>query len=391
MAGVKHTNLLNGKRSSAGGEKAAAGGAAANKSAETGGHGGDLLAAALEFGIRAEDFCDFSSNINPLGPPQGLVDELKQHLEWDLCRYPTPQARDFRSALAGHLDVPEERLLPGNGASELIHLFSLWHRPPQVFIPSPTFSEYERAARIAGAGVKRIPLYPGTLPDPRAVLKELSGPGLLVICNPNNPTGSIIPADSMEEIVRDAGKKEIDVLVDESFFPLTGKSAHESLCGRDYANLWVVTSLTKLWALPGIRLGYLYGSGKKFAALTRNGDPWRVNALAQRAGLYCLGDKDYLRKSLALILEEKDYLRQAFKNFEELVVFPAAANFFLLRCEKSGFSSATLYRFLAARGILIRNAANFPYLDDRYFRVTVRCRADNNRLLEGLRQYFKGL
>ncbi|RJX24730.1 MAG: aminotransferase class I/II-fold pyridoxal phosphate-dependent enzyme [Dethiobacter sp.] len=391
MVGVNLTNLKGEKWSSSGGGKVARSGLSGNKRAETGGHGGDLQAAALEFGIRAEDFCDFSSNINPLGPPQGLEEELKQHLGWDLCRYPTPQARDFRCSLARHLDLPEERLLLGNGASELIHLFFLWLRPRNAYIPAPSFSEYERAARIGGARIIRYPLHPGALLDPDAMVKQLSGPGALVFCNPNNPTGSFIPPDSLEEIIRESGKKEIDVLVDESFFSLTGRPSSESFSRHKSANLWVVTSLTKLWALPGLRLGYLYGSGKKFEELTRNGDPWRVNALAQRAGLYSLGDSNYLRRTLELIREEKEYLWREFKGIQGLMVFWGEANFFLLRGEKSGFSSTGLYRFMASRGILIRNAANFPFLDDRYFRVAVRCRNENIRLLDGLRQYFDGL
>lgn len=357
---------------------------------ETGGHGGDLFAAARKFGGRAEDFCDFSSNINPLGPPPGLVEELKQHLAWDLGRYPTPQASDLRAALAAWLEVPPQQLLLGNGASELIHFFLLWRRPVQAFLPSPTFSEYERAARLAGAKVKRIPFLSFTLTQLEAALQELPGPGLLVICNPNNPTGSMIPASSLEKILQQAGAKGIDLLLDESFFPLTGKPRAESLCGRHYANLWVVTSLTKLWALPGIRLGFLYNAGEKIAALTRNGDPWRVNALAQRAGLYCLQNSDHLHKSVAFILAEKEHMGQELAKIANLVVFPATANFFLLRCVKEGFSSTALQRYLASRAILIRNAANFPYLDETYFRVTVRCRADNMRLVQGLQAYING-
>lgn len=356
--------------------------------AETGGHGGDLAAAAQKFGFRAEDFCDFSSNINPLGPPPGLVEELKKHLSWDLCRYPTPQARELRAALSLYLGIPEEKLLLGNGASELIHLLLLWRKPKQVFIPSPSFSEYERAARLAGAKITRIPLLSHTLPALQKIFRDLSGPGLLVLCNPNNPTGSMIPAALLQEIIGDANTKEIDVLIDESFFPLTGKPPAESSCRLDCTNLWVVVSLTKLWALPGIRLGYLYHPGEKITALTRYGDPWRVNALAQRAGLYCLENKEHLQKTLDLIAKEKEYMQQEFQKINTLTVFPAAANFFLLKCEKEGFSSTALQEFMAARAILIRNAANFPYLDQRYFRVTVRHRADNMRLLKYLGEYL---
>ncbi|MGI6308061.1 MAG: threonine-phosphate decarboxylase CobD [Dethiobacteria bacterium] len=356
---------------------------------EAGGHGGDLQAVAIEFGVQPEDFCDFSSNINPLGPPPGLFKELQNNLLSDLCRYPVPQARVFRSALAAFLEVPVERLLIGNGANELIHLLFLWARPQRVIIPFPTFSEYERAAKLTGAEVRKFPLPLETTSLKTDKIKELLNWGdFLVFCNPNNPTGLFYAPEKILEIIREAAKKGITVLVDESFFFFTGRSLKEALLGRDYPNLWTVVSLTKLWALPGLRLGFLAGPGEKIKMLTHWGDPWRVNALAQRAGIFCLTQREYLNSSLEMIREEREYLLKNLREIKGLKVFPGEANYLLLKGEGENFSSTALFRFLAVRGILIRNAANFSGLDQRFFRIAVRQREDNQRLLKELGNYF---
>ena len=394
---------------------------------EAGGHGGNVYAAAALHGLRPEDFCDFSSNINPLGPPPGLVLELKRHLEQEICRYPAPQAAPFRSALARELDLPEERLLIGNGANELIHLLFLWKRPKKVLIPAPTFAEYERAARLAGAEVEYFSLHPEEALSKeklaaqiQAALIQMAGSDLVVFCNPNNPTGMFYSRELLEEIALAAAEKGADIFVDESFFPFTGRPASESFSRSAAAsfsgsypcrnadsvtpgssagneipggcnNLWVVASLTKLWALPGLRLGYLFGPPEGIRGLTENGDPWRVNALAQQAGLYALSQKQYIKDSLELVKREREFLLRELEEIGGLEVYPGEANYLLLRGLDSGFSSEDLCLKLAARGILVRDASNFPALGRSYFRIAVRPRRENLRLLTELRDYVSGV
>jgi threonine-phosphate decarboxylase len=316
-----------------------------------------------------------------------LQEELIKHID-DICRYPTPQARYFRAALAGYLGLPEEQLLIGNGANELIHLFFLWRRPRRALIPCPAFSEYARAARLAGAEVEYFSLPLEAAFDKSCVDRRLVAADLLVCCSPNNPTGYLYHGEALREIIKEAGEKGVTVLLDESFLPLTGKATAKSMATAGYDNLWVVASLTKLWALPGLRLGYLCGPREEVKSLTQNGDPWRVNALAQRAGLYCLAAEGYLEESVALIKREREYLIEHLQEMREISVFPGEANFLLLKGEKDGFSSAALCHKLASRGILIRNAANYPGLDNRYFRIAVLQRGKNGRLLEELHNFF---
>ncbi|MEW5784462.1 MAG: threonine-phosphate decarboxylase CobD [Bacillota bacterium] len=352
-----------------------------------GGHGGDLLAAARQFRRQPAAFIDFSSNINPLGPPQGLIEHLRQRLP-EITRYPVPGAVMLRRGLAERFSLPEERLLVGNGANELIHLLFLYLRPKTVLLPVPTFAEYARAAHLAGALVRPLRRLPDMPPDCSAMYRELHGADFLVLCNPNNPTGELYPPDTLTELFAAAVRQKVTVLVDESFFPFTALPPGRSSAALDLENLWVVTSLTKIWALPGLRLGVLAGPAPALKNLSTFGDPWRVNSMAQLAGLYCLQHAEYEKKSAAAVKRERAFLAARLARLPGLTVFSGQSNFLLLRGEEPGFQAATLYRFLGHRGILIRVADNFTGLDHRYFRIAVRLRRENRLLLEALTEYF---
>ncbi len=354
---------------------------------QTGGHGGDLVGAASQWGADKRELVDFSSNINPLGPPAGLLDHLKEALP-DIVAYPTPQARELRAVLANYLNVAPEQLLPGNGANELIHYILLWRRPKRVFVPAPSFSEYERAAVLAGAEVERYCLLPGEEDDFGSLGRRLERGDLLVFCNPNNPTGVLYPRRDLLGLLEAAAGRGAEVMIDESFVFLTGKP-EESLREIKSDHLWVVISLTKLWSLPGLRLGCAVGPQGDIEKITRWGDPWRVNYLAQQAGLYCLKSSGYLKKSLALIEGERKFLMQGFQDMGAFHVYEGAANYLLLRSLHPSFQVADFQDYLARRGVLVRRADNFYNLDQRYFRVAVRRRPENLCLLKEIDAYLK--
>jgi threonine-phosphate decarboxylase len=349
---------------------------------ETGGHGGDLARALEHWNPQDGEFLDFSSNINPLSPPSGLVEHLAAFLP-GITSYPTPQARNLRHKLAGFLGVAEDCLLPGNGANELIHLLMLWLRPKRVLIPAPSFSEYERAAMLAGSLVERFPLLPGEEFDPAKIIVKLEQGDLLVFCNPNNPTGRLFRRKDLFKLVKAAKERGAAVLLDESFILLTGCD-EESLRDLQEAHLWVVLSLTKIWGLPGLRLGCLIGPAQGIHHLAGWGDPWRVNSLAQQAGLFCLEQKGFLEDTLELIQQEREYLGAEISAGGQFQVFEGAANYLLVRGLDFSFRVDLFQAELASSGLLIRRADNFPGLDQRYFRIAVRKRPDNERLLKAI-------
>lgn len=354
---------------------------------ETGGHGGDLDRAAQRWGKSEQELLDFSSNVNPLGPPSGLLEHLSAVLP-EIVNYPTPQARLLRKELASFLSMSPERLLLGNGANELIHLLLLWLRPGRVWIPAPTFSEYERAAILAGADVERYALPPEKDLDISWFEGSLQNGDLVVLCNPNNPTGAFYPRSELVALVEKAAEIGADVMVDESFIPLTGRP-EESLRDLQVNNLWIALSLTKLWCLPGLRLGCMIGPEEKVRELTCWGDPWRVNILAQKAGLFCLAQKGYINESLALIKTERQYLLDKFMATGYFQVYKGAANYLLVKSTIPGFDVAEFQDYLAGEGVIIRRADNFYGLDQGYFRVAVRSREENKVLIKAVERYLE--
>ena len=353
-------------------------------------HGGNIAAAAARFNRQPEQFVDFSSNINPLGAPPGLIPVLEKTLR-NITRYPVSHAASLRRLLAEKYGLPEKHLLVGNGASDLIHLLFLYLRPRRLLLPVPTFGEYEQAALLAGCRVKQWPLPPGNDLDPKSLAPALQESDLLVICNPNNPTGVYYPRPLLENIVDTALKRGTQVMVDESFIPFTGFPPPAGLISRVPArsNLWVLSSLTKLWALPGLRLGFLAGPAAEIKTLTGRGDPWRVNSLAQEAGIYCLTQTDdFLAKTIELIHRERPYLQHCLEQIPGLKVFPGRANFLLVRIDRPAAHARELYHYLGRQGLLIREAGNFRGLDSRYFRIAVRQHRENRRLLDGIQAFF---
>lgn len=354
---------------------------------ETGGHGGDLTLARSKWGADGRELLDFSSNVNPLGPPPGLLQYLQSILP-EITAYPSPQARELRVKLACYFNVPVEKLILGNGANELIHLLMLWRRPSRVIVPAPSFSEYERAALLAGAAVEYYSVKPDKKADFLEPVKRLKKGDIMVVCNPNNPTGQLFSRRELVPVVAEAESRGASIVIDESFIPLTGKP-EESLRHHSSENLWIITSLTKIWGLPGLRIGFSIGPENEVDEISRRGDPWRVNILAQKAGLYCLEKEDYLQQTLDLVEREREYLLNSFRTSGSFQVFSSSTNFILLKGTAFEFEVAAFQADLAEKGILIRRADNFRELDRRYFRVAVRQHDENNKLVSAVDEWLQ--
>jgi threonine-phosphate decarboxylase len=341
-------------------------------------HGGLDLGELRGLGLRPEDVLDFSANVNPYGPPPAVREALASV---PLDRYPDRDCLELRDALADSLGVSAACILPGNGASELIWLVALAFLQPgdRVFVLGPTFSEYARAARLVRARVFtcRAPPEQGFIPDLGVIAGRLRSlrPRLVFLCNPNNPTGTVLPPDEIAAWARRHPRTLF--VVDEAYLAFAAGS--DSPLAFPAENVLVLRSLTKDCGLAGLRLGYAVGAEDLIAALRQAQPPWSVNALAQVAGVAALRDPDHRRASLERLARAKQELVAGLTRLG-LEPVPSAVHFFLLRAR----DGAAFRQALLRRGILVRDCASFGL--PAHVRIAARRPAENERLLHVVRE-----
>jgi len=353
-------------------------------------HGGNVHEMARQHGVRAEAIVDFSSNINPLGPSPRVLRALRSQLHW-ISRYPELQAPGLVRDLARFHDLPEETIAVGNGSTALIYRLPGAFTPANALVLHPTFSEYERALGLAGCQVEGVMREEadGFRPPWSRLLEELRrGYAAVIFCNPNNPTGDLIPKAELCEFVEEAGRHGTLVIVDEAFMDFHEAESLKQEVLRQ-GNLIVLRSMTKCFALAGLRLGYLVAPPPLAKRLREADEPWAVSALAQIAGRESLKDRKYLQRTLALIAAERQFLLEHIARIPGLTAFPSVANFLLLKMTRPGWDALRLQQALIQREILIRDCSSFPGLGRLYFRIAVRGRKDNQRLLTALQQVFE--
>ena len=337
-------------------------------------HGGDIYGRPVTL--------DVSVNTNPLGPPPGVVRAVVDAAQL-LDRYPDPHCRRLVAALADREGVPEEAVLCGAGAAELIFSFCAALRPRTALELAPTFSEYAAALAAAGCCVERCALEEEQgFALTEKLLEELERKNCEVVflCNPNNPTGRLIPPALLENILALCERRGGWLFVDECFLELSDGGRGTSLAPllRPGRRLFLLRAFTKSYAMAGLRLGYcLCGEGALLERMGRQTQPWNVSVPAQAAGLAALGEEAYLRESRALIQSERRYLREGLEALG-LTVCPSQANYLLVK------SPAELSGPLLDRGILIRDCANYRGLGPGWYRTAVRRREENRTLLNAL-------
>jgi threonine-phosphate decarboxylase len=353
-------------------------------------HGGNIYKIAKELNIKKEDIIDFSSNINPLGVSEKLKKEIINNLNI-VQSYPDPDYQDLKSVLSEYNNTDASHIIVGNGATELIYLFARAIKPATALILAPSFAEYTIALNQAGVkinyfGIRKEDDFNLNLD---ALKNELSKQyNLVIICNPNNPTSTYINQNDIEEVLSFAGKYNTTVMLDESFLEFVDPgliSRTDNLYSR-YKNVFILRSLTKYFALPGLRLGYAVSyNSEHLSKLRKNQEPWTVNVIAELAAKVLIGDKEYIKNIFGYVDTERRFLSVGLKNISWIKAYNANANFFLLEI-LNDITSAGLKSELLKSGILIRDASNFKYLDNKFVRIAVKDRKSNQKLLECLAQ-----
>ena len=323
-------------------------------------HGGDIFRVAGERGWNWKDVLDFSANINPIGPAPGVTEAIHTAIE-RIAHYPAEPA-----ALAGQLarqwGVAAEHVLLGNGATELLHYFARTRPPQPVTLVVPTFSEFHRA-------------FPGAAWARWDDFKKWPTSGMVALTNPNSPTGKLAGAGLEDWLLSTTNP----VMVDESFLDFTDAPSVLRLLSRR-SNLFVLRSLTKFYAIPGLRIGALVQTNAQ--AGTR--EPWQVNVLAEAAATASLKDADYAIRSRCYIERERPWLMNRLAELEGVYVESSRVNFIYVRL---AYDPAQLCAFLLERKILLRNCSLWPGLEQPSVRLAVRTRQENTRLLDAWSEF----
>jgi len=352
-------------------------------------HGGNVWQAKQEYGLEVNQILDFSANINPLGFPKSLKRIISKNIK-SLDTYPDPECSTLKTELAKSIGLLPENLLIGNGSAELIYLIVKALSPKSVLIPAPAFSEYEKAAKLNK--VKSIFLHSREKEDfktdPEKLLISASEVDLIFLCNPNNPTGFLFSKDELMRLLLICEERDCALVCDEVFIDFVKEGQGITLLKEvmKIKKLLVLRSFTKFFALAGLRIGYLAADKELIDKISQHQPPWSVNILAQQVALEVIKDDDYIKKSKEFISKERDFLSRELEKIENLRIFPPSANFILCYLKKTTITSTALSRKLGRLGILIRDCSNFQGLDTRYFRVAVRKRKDNLRLLASLKE-----
>lgn len=348
-------------------------------------HGGDLNKIKNEQNLM--QIIDFSANINPYGLSKKVKEAIMQHID-EIVHYPEPNARQLCEKIAEKYSIESDKIIVGNGAVEFLYILCHILKPQNALIVSPGFSEYERAARAAGANINYVMLdEKQDFNSPmRNLIVNIKGNDILFIGNPNNPTGTLYTVEDMELLIEHAENNGCFVVVDESFMDFIKTSEAFSVLPlvNKYHNLLVLHSLTKFYALPGLRLGFAATDHEVLDPLYEAKDPWNVNSLAQAAGLEALADNVYERRGRTYTRTEINYLYEELCTFEKLKVYEPTVNFILINISGTNMKSSEFKAKLLKYNIAIRDCANYPGLDDNFIRVAVRTREENDELIDAL-------
>jgi len=352
----------------------------------TGEHGGDIWGAAERQGVPLSRVLDFSANINPLGPSLKARKRLARDVSL-VALYPDKRQAELRRLLAARDGIAEDCILFGNGATQLIHLLPRVGRYKRALIVEPTFSEYRRALSNSGSEIREFFLTPKNNfhLDLNLLLRVLGReqPNVLFLASPNNPTGLVSPHRMLLRVSAFCEERDIDLIVDESFIEFTTEPSLMTLATHR-RRLLVVRSLTKSFALAGLRIGYLVAGRSRVEELAQRMEPWSVNTLALSAAAASILDTNYIQKARSLIQREREYLSRELPQLGWLHPYPSSANFLLARIRARYTTAPALERMLAARNVLVRDASDFRGLDNQYLRFAVRQRRENRRLLAEL-------
>jgi len=346
------------------------------------GHGGNIHAMAQRLGCRPEEIIDVSSNINPLGPPPGLMDYLREHLTV-VCRLPEIDSQGVTAQMAARLGVDESCILAGAGTTQFIHAMFAALQSRRVLIVGPTYSDYADACRARNIPPQYF------LADARdhfqidveRLARQAGAADTVVICNPNNPTGVLLPKEALWDLCR--RHPAIRFVIDESYLPFVSAAEDLSMVACGLANVLVLHSLSKIYRLPGLRIGFAIAAAPVISGLRRRMAPWSLNSLAQAAvGFLCAHSvriEAFARHSREYVARERRRFFACLQANGALQPHPSSVNFFLVQLAPH-LTAGQVCAQLAQERLLIRDCSNFHGLNAQFIRIAIHQPEVNGRV-----------
>ncbi|MBU8907184.1 threonine-phosphate decarboxylase CobD [Desertibacillus haloalkaliphilus] len=350
-------------------------------------HGANPKQFVQALGLQSnEDALDFSVNTNPLGFPGAIKKNWLSYLHL-IEEYPDPHGYDLKATIARKEQISINQILLGNGAAELIYLLAQTFRGQRVMIVEPSFSEYRDAAMAQHCRLSYFQLTAeaGWKLSVSELSKEFASVDVVFICHPNNPTGVVYDDHAWAELLSHAERLNTTVVVDEAFYDFCSAPISVLQHVHQFKNLVVLRSLTKMYSIPGIRLGYLAANEQLVKRLAKLQHPWNINGLAQVIGKVCLESASHVEETVSFVSAERNRLlsRCGELGFE---TSPSQVNFFLLK-EPNLEDAMPLITYLIEREIIPRHTYNFRGLDGAYVRLAVKGEEANNKLLHALESW----
>ncbi|MEM4447512.1 MAG: histidinol-phosphate transaminase [Candidatus Jordarchaeales archaeon] len=341
---------------------------------------------------------DFSCSLNPLGPPVDVVKAVMNSLDKISC-YPDDSCSLLKSELSLFIGVAEDLIAVGCGSTELIKAFAEAFLEPgdRVLVEQPTYSEYAYYCRLAGGVVEEVPLseeHEFAL-DTDALFERLgSDVRAVFLCNPNNPTSRLEPKKKVLEVVEECEAKGILVFIDEAFMDFL-REGRRSTCLHEvegHENLFVARSLTKIFSIPGLRVGYGVGGRSLIDYIDRFRISWGVGVIEQLVAVELLRNCDsYLERTVSVVECEKNRLYQCVSKIPGYTVFRPDANFLFVKVKELGVNATTVKAMLLKNKILVRDCSSFGEEYSWFIRVGVKEREANDALIEALKNLSDGI
>lgn len=340
-------------------------------------HGGDIYSKAYRL--------DFSTNINPFGMPESLKQAAIKGINASI-HYPDVQCRELINAIAKKEEIPSDWIICGNGAAELLFSLVSAKKPQKALLVSPGFAEYEQALKTVNCDIRYYELSKerGFLLGEEYLESLQQDLDIVFLCNPNNPTGLLIPTELLKKIVDICKEKQIFLVLDECFLEFVSDELMnpQKKILKEMPNLFILKAFTKMYGMPGLRLGYgLCSDIPLLEQMHQMTQPWNVSVPAQFAGVAACKETDFVVKTRIYIAQEREYLSNELKRLK-FTVYDSQANYIFFEAPKN------LWNLCEKENILIRDCSNYRGLTKGYYRIAVKTRQENEELIRVLSKYY---